>query len=131
MNTQAMDLLNELYEEAHKEKLYVKTVKNEQGEYHKMTGYRMTTENDLINHGYREHYEKTYRTITKTLMPRTFKSEPEIRAYMKHIERLAGRTLEDAEWGILLRTITRGRRYTLTCVVDMTSDLKEIPRYER
>lgn len=129
--TNALDLLHALYDETHKERLCVGTVKNTDDENHKMVGYRMTNENDLIEHDYHVHYEKTYRTAVKTLKPRTFRSEHEVRAYMERVERLAGRTLEDDEWGLLLRTITRGRRYDLVCMIDITETLNEVPRYER
>lgn len=126
-----MAILNRVSVEHEEKRLYVRTVKSMNGEDHKMTGHGVSSEKYLTGRGYGEHYERTIRTFTETLKPRTFGSEREIRAYMKHTERLAGRTLEDAEWGILLRTITNGRQYELVCVEDLTRELEGIPRYER
>lgn len=56
--------------------------------------------------------------------PRKFYTESEVRNYARYINKIAGRTLEDDEMNLLLKTISRGRQYRLTIVKDITKELK-------
>lgn len=74
------------------------------------------------------HYDNydgvTYQKYVKDIPPRKFYSESELRAYIKLLNRWAGRTIERDELTLLLRHITNGRHYQLVCLVDVTEQLK-------
>lgn len=74
---------------------------------------------------YQEHTGKTYEKYIKTIQPRKFYSETELRNYMALLNRWAGRTLEDDEMRLLLRNITKGRQYDLVCIIDRTEELNK------
>lgn len=76
------------------------------------------------------HYGEVYSRASYTVMPRKFYSEAQVWAFLKHIERRAGRTLEDAEKMLMLRTITKGRRYELTCVINRTKEFERETMYK-
>ena len=44
---------------------------------------------------------------------------------MEDLKSKAGRTLEDDEIAIMLRTITKGEPYVMTFLADITEELKE------
>lgn len=73
---------------------------------------------------YAEHKGTTYQKYVKDIPPRKFYSESELRAYIKLLNKWAGRTLERDELTLLLRHITNGRHYQLVCLVDVTKQLK-------
>ena len=96
-----------------------------------MRRVRMTDKETMINDGYEEHNGKTYESYDEVIRPRKFYSETEVWAFVRYIRRIAGRTVEDDEMMLLLRTITSGRQYKLTCVIDRTEELKEVTKWAR
>lgn len=80
---------------------------------------------------YEEHNSKTYQKYVMTIKPRKFYSKAQVMAYVSYLNRTAGRTIEDDEMNLLLRTITRGRQYDLVCVIDRTEELKEVTKWVR
>ena len=85
---------------------------------------RMTDKERMMRDGYNEHDRKTYESYVETIRPKRFYSETEVMTFVKHIRRIAGRTVTDDEMNILLQTISRGRQYQLTCLVDRSSELE-------
>lgn len=79
--------------------------------------------------GYDEHNRKTYESYNITIRPRKFYSETQVENFMKYIRRIAGRTVEDDEMMLLLRTITKGRQYKLTCLIDRTEELAGVTKW--
>lgn len=85
---------------------------------------RMTDKERMLRDGYNEHNKKTYEKYVETIRPRRFYSETEVMTFVKYIRRIAGRTVTDDEMNILLQTVSRGRQYKLTCLVDRSSELE-------
>ena len=79
---------------------------------------------------YQEHKGGLYRTTVQTIRPRKFYELREIENFVEHLKRMAGRTLEKAEIGLLLRHITRGEHYDLVCVIDETRNFEGQTVYE-
>lgn len=96
-----------------------------------MRRLRMTDKETMMRDGYDEHNRKTYERYIETIRPRKFYSETEAMTFVNHIRRIAGRTVEDDEMMLLLRTITSGRQYRLTCVVDRTEELAGVTKWVR
>ena len=88
-----------------------------------MRRVRMTDKETMMRDGYDEHNRKTVTTEIKVIHPRRFYKETEAMTFVEYIRRIAGRTVEDDEMMLLLRTITMGRQYRLTCVIDRTEEL--------
>lgn len=88
-----------------------------------MRRVRMTDKETMIRDGYDEHNRRTVTTEIMVIHPRRFYKETDAMAFVKYIRRIAGRTVEDDEMMLLLRTITMGRQYRLTCVIDRTEEL--------
>lgn len=86
---------------------------------------------DFMVRGYKEHNKRTYARRIEVIKPRRFYKAEDVYAYARHINRLAGRTLEDAEMNLLLKTIARGRQYELVCLVDITDELEGVTKWER
>lgn len=85
---------------------------------------RMTDKERMLRDGYNEHNKKTYESYVETIRPRRFYSETEVMTFVNYIRRIAGRTVTDDEMNILLQTVSRGRQYQLTCLVDRSSELE-------
>ena len=96
-----------------------------------MRRLRMTDKETMINDGYDEYNGKTYERYIETIRPRKFYSETQVENFMKYIRRIAGRKLEDDEMMLLLRTITKGRQYELTCLIDRTEELAGVTKWVR
>lgn len=94
-----------------------------------MRRVRMTDKETMMRDGYDEHDQKTYESYVETIRPRKFYSETQAWAFVKYIRRITGRTVEDDEMMLLLRTITSGRQYELTCVVDRTEELAGVTKW--
>ena len=92
--------------------------------------YKVTTEEHFMERGFKRHTGRTFQTYVADIPPRKFYEETTLRAFMSVTERRAGRTIEDAEWALLLRAITNGRHYKLTCVYDVTEDLEGVTVYD-
>ena len=90
-----------------------------------MKYYTVKPKDYYMRRHYGEHKGKTYKQYVITIPPRKFYNEAQVRTYMKYINKTAGRTLEDDEMMLLLKTISRGRQYQLTCLVDITEELKD------
>lgn len=88
-----------------------------------MRRVRMTDKERMMRDGYDEHDRKTVTTEIMVIRPRKFYKETEAWAFVRYIRRIAGRTVEDDEMMLLLRTITSGRQYQLTCAIDRTEEL--------
>ena len=96
-----------------------------------MRRVRMTDKETMMRDGYDEHNRKTVTTEIKTIQPRRFYKETDAWAFVSYIRRIAGRTVEDDEMMLLLRTITKGRQYRLTCVIDRTKELTGVTKWVR
>lgn len=94
-----------------------------------MRRVRMTDKETMIRDGYDEHERRTYESYNMTIRPRKFYSETEAWAFVRYIRRIAGRTVEDDEMMLLLRTITKGRQYELTCLIDRTDELAGVTKW--
>ena len=79
---------------------------------------------------YDEHNGVTMYKTTQIIKPRKFYSVTEAECFVKYINRIAGRTLEDDEMMLLLRTITNGRQYELVCLIDGTREFKKQTMWE-
>lgn len=101
----------------------VVTIQMGEGDDTIMRRVRMTDKETMMRDGYDEHDRKTVTTEIKVIRPRRFYKETEAMTFVKYIRRIAGRTVEDDEMMLLLRTITSGRQYKLTCVIDRTEEL--------
>ena len=87
--------------------------------------YTVKPKEYFANRHYDEHYGTTYQRYTYTVKPRNFYTEQQLMTFLAYIDRLAGRTLEDDEKTLMLRHITSGRRYELTCLIDRTKEFKD------
>ena len=96
-----------------------------------MRRVRMTDKETMMRDGYDEHNRKTVTTEIMVIRPRKFYKETEAMTFVKYIRRIAGRTVEDDEMMLLLRTITSGRQYRLTCVIDRTEELAGVTKWVR
>ena len=96
-----------------------------------MRRVRVTDKETMICDGYDEHNRRTVTTEIKTIHPRKFYRETDAWAFVKYIRRIAGRTVENDEMMLLLRTITSGRQYKLTCVIDRTEELAGVTKWVR
>jgi len=94
-----------------------------------MRRVRLTDKETMMRDGYDEHDRKTYEKYNMTIQPRKFYSETQVENFMRYIRRLAGRTVEGDEMMLLLRTITRGRQYELTCLIDRTEELAGVTKW--
>lgn len=92
---------------------------------------RVTDKERMISDGYNEHNRKTYESYIEVIRPRKFYSETEAWEFVRHINKIAGRTLEDDEMMLLLKTITKGRQYELVCVIDRTRELAGVTKWVR
>lgn len=88
-----------------------------------MRRVRMTDKETMMRDGYDEHNRRTVTAEIMVIHPRRFYKETEAMTFVKYIRRIAGRTVTDDEMMLLLRTITSGRQYRLTCVIDRTEEL--------
>ena len=86
---------------------------------------------EMINRGYKEHNGMTVKKYIKVIKPRRFRNAEQVYAFAERINKTAGRTLEDAEMNLLLKTIARGRQYELVCIADITDELEGVTKWER
>lgn len=96
-----------------------------------MRRVRVTDKETMIRDGYDEHDRKTVTSEIVTIQPRKFYKETEAMTFVKYVREIAGRTIEDDEMMLLLRTITSGRQYQLTCVIDRTEELAGVTKWVR
>lgn len=120
------------YDKEYKVKLpQVVTSEMDEGGDAIMRRVRMTDKETMLRDGYDEHNRKTVTTEIMVIQPRRFYKETDAWAFVKYIRRIAGRTVEDDEIMLLLRTITKGRQYRLTCVIDRTEELAGVTKWVR
>lgn len=118
------------YDKEYKVKLpQVVTTEMDEGGDTIMRRVRMTDKETMMRDGYDEHNRKTYESCVEAIRPRRFYSETEVMTFVDYIRRIAGRTVEDDEMMLLLRTITKGRQYRLTCVIDRTEELAGVTKW--
>ena len=96
-----------------------------------MRRVRLTDKETMVRDGYDEHNWKTYERYNMTIQPRKFYSETQVENFIRYIRRIAGRKIENDEMMLLLRTITRGRQYELTCLIDRTEELAGVTKWVR
>lgn len=96
-----------------------------------MRRVRLTDKETMMRDGYDEHNRKTYESYNMTIQPRKFYSETQVENFMRYIRRVAGRKIENDEMMLLLRTITKGRQYELTCLIDRTEELAGVTKWVR
>ena len=89
-----------------------------------MKYYTVRPKEDFMNERYEEYNGEVYEKYVETIQPPKFYSETEVYNYARYINKIAGRTLEIDEMNLLLKTISRGRQYKLTCLVDRTKEFK-------
>lgn len=94
-----------------------------------MRRVRLTDKETMMRDGYDEHNRKTYERYNITIQPRKFYSETQVKNFMKYIRRIAGRKIENDEMMLLLRTITKGGQYKLTCLIDRTEELAGVTKW--
>ena len=94
-----------------------------------MRRVRVTDKETMMRDGYDEHDRRTVTTEIKVIRPRRFYSETQAMTFVKYIRRIAGRTVEDDEMMLLLRTITKGRQYELICAIDRTEELVGVTKW--
>lgn len=94
-----------------------------------MRRVRLTDKETMVRDGYDEHNLKTYERYNITIQPRKFYSETQVENFMRYIRRIAGRKIENDEMMLLLRTITKGRQYELTCLIDRTEELAGVTKW--
>ena len=120
------------YDKEYKVKLpQVVTTEIDEGGGTIMRQVRMTDKETMMRDGYDEHNRKTVTAEIMVIQPRRFYSETQACAFVNYIRRIAGRTVEDDEMMLLLRTITKGRQYRLTCVIDRTEELAGVTKWVR
>ena len=90
---------------------------------------RLTDKETMMRDGYNEHDLETYESYNITIQPRKFYSETQVENFMKYVRRVAGRKIKDDEIMLLLRTITKGRQYELTCLIDRTKELTGVTKW--
>lgn len=118
------------YDEEYKVKLpQVVTTEIDEGGDTIFRRVRMTDKERMMRDGYDEHNRKTYESYNETIRPRKFYSVTEAETFVKYIRRIAGRTVTDDEVMLLLRTITSGRQYELTCLIDRTEELQSVTKW--
>ena len=118
------------YDKEYRTKLpQVVTSEVEEGGDTIMRRVRVTDKETMICDGYDEHDRKTMTTEINVIHPRKFYSETQAMTFVNYIRRIAGRTVEDDEMMLLLRTITKGRQYKLTCVIDRTEELAGVTKW--
>lgn len=71
-----------------------------------------------------EHKGKTYKKHIEKIPPRKFYSETQVYNYASYLNKIAGRTITSDEMNLLLKTISRGEPYELTCLIDITDEIK-------
>lgn len=86
--------------------------------------YSVRPKEYYTNERYDEHKGKTYQKYVMTIPPRRFYTETQVYNYARYINKIAGRTLDNDEMNLLLKTISRGRQYELTCLIDRTEEFK-------
>ena len=130
LNTLLGDLNNIQREYQEKRLNVVTTVKDLNGDTcdgHKrvtvMKYYTVKPKEYYTERHYEEHNGGTYRMTTVTIKPRRFYEESKLRVFIKYLNKIAGRTICDDEMRLLLRHITNGRQYELTCLINETAEL--------
>ena len=71
-----------------------------------------------------EHNGKTYKKHIEKIPPRKFYSKTQVYNYASYLNKIAGRTITSDEMNLLLKTISRGEPYKLTCLIDITDEVK-------
>lgn len=94
-----------------------------------MKYYTVKSREEYEMGNYERHYGSVYTRTTYVVKPRKFYNEAQVWAFLKHIDRVAGRELEDAEKKLLLRYITKGRQYELVCLIDRTKEFENETMY--
>lgn len=89
-----------------------------------MKYYTVRPKEYFTNGRYEEHKGKVYQQYVRVIPPRKFYNETQVYNYARYINKIAGRTLESDEMNLLLKTISRGRQYQLTCLIDRTEEFK-------
>lgn len=82
-----------------------------------MKYYTVKPKEYFADRHYEEHDRVTYSRHIKDIPPRKFYTVTQIEYYIKYLNRVAHRTIEDAEMALLLRAITNGRHYELVCLL--------------
>lgn len=125
-----LESYREEYDREYKVKLpQVVTTEIDEGGDTIMRRVRLTDKETMMRDGYEEHDRKTYEKYDMTIPPRKFYSETQVENFMRYIRRIAGRKVEGDEMMLLLRTITRGRQYKLTCLIDRTEELAGVTKW--
>lgn len=90
-----------------------------------MKYYTVKPKEYFTDRHYEEHDRVTYAKCIKDIPPRRFYTVHQVEAYIKYLNRIAHRTIEDAEMTLLLRAITNGRHYELVCLLPIQDTSKE------
>ena len=92
---------------------------------HIMKYYTVKPKEYFADRHYASLNRTTYSRHIKDIPPRKFYTTAQIEAYIAHLNKMAHRTIEDAEMTLLLKAITNGRHYKLVCLLPITDTTKE------
>lgn len=90
-----------------------------------MKYYKVKPVTEMMSKDYEIHDSRVLKKIPYTITPRKFYTVTEVKRFVEDLKSKAGRTLEDDEIAIMLRTITKGEPYVMTFLADITEELKE------
>lgn len=90
-----------------------------------MKYYTVKPKEYFTDRHYQASDQVTYARHIKDIPPRQFYTVTQIEYYMRYLNRIANRTIEDAEMALLLRAITNGRHYKLVCLLPIQDTTDE------
>lgn len=90
-----------------------------------MKYYTVKPKEYFTDRHYQPSKQVTYARHIKDIPPRRFYTITQIESYIRYLNRVANRTIEDAEMALLLRAITNGRHYQLVCLLPIQDTTDE------
>lgn len=90
-----------------------------------MKYYTVKPKEYFTDRHYQPSEQMTYARCIKDIPPRRFYTTAQIESYIRYLNRVANRTIEDAEMTLLLRAITNGRHYQLVCLLPIRDTRSE------
>lgn len=127
--SETLETLTSYEEMCNKKMLHIITTKHDicdgRGSATIMKYYKVKPVTEMMSKDYEIHDSRVLKKTHYTVQPRKFYTVTEVRRFVDDLKSKAGRTLEDDEIAVMLRTITKGEPYTMTFLVDITEELKE------
>ena len=90
-----------------------------------MKYYTVKPKEYFADRHYQAHNDTIYARHIKDIPPRRFYTVTQIESYIRYLNKVANRTIEDAEMTLLLRAITNGRHYKLVCLLPVQDTKSE------